>query len=205
MANPHSDSVSVMSDKSKLRRQLQELRQKISIQAQRQASQELCDILCKHPAFLSADSIAGYVAINGEIDPQPLLQRAEHLGKHIYLPVLIADRMVFVRHHPGASGLSRNRFGIPEPAYDKELELKPSAINLVLVPLLAFDSEGRRLGMGGGFYDRTFSFKGKRSPATRPLMLGLAHACQQVKRIPVDHWDIPLAGVATDRALIPAI
>ena len=202
MTNQHLSSTPTTADKPELRRRIKKLRQGISIQAQKQASHRLRDVLCKHPAFLSAESIAGYVAVNGEIDPQPLLQRALQLGKDIYLPVLIEDRMVFVRHDLKQHTLSHNRFGIPEPAYDQALELEPSALSLVLLPLLAFDGAGRRLGMGGGFYDRTFSFKRDRSPAARPLLFGLAHASQQIERVPVDNWDIPLAGVATDRTLL---
>jgi 5-formyltetrahydrofolate cyclo-ligase len=93
--------------------------------------------------------------------------------------------------------LIRNNIGIPEPA--RKFTCKPFALSLVLLPLVAFDSEGNRLGMGKGYYDRTFAFL-RRSVRQRPALLGLAHECQKVDELEIAWWDVPLDGVVTDEA-----
>ena len=88
-----------------------------------------------------------------------------------------------------------NRFGIPEPMLTKNNLCPLSQIDLIFTPLVAFDSSGNRLGMGGGFYDRTLA-PIKRDQLTTQL-IGLAHNCQQVDALSQDSWDIPLNGIVT--------
>lgn len=99
--------------------------------------------------------------------------------------------------------MRRNRFGIPEPLGKA---VAPQRLDAVCVPLVGFDGRGRRLGMGGGFYDRTFAVNArkKRGNARGPRLIGLAHACQQVGRLPHEDWDVRLTGVVTERKWIRA-
>ena len=110
------------------------------------------------------------------------------------LPVVQDDGSL--RFAPWRAGdpLANNRFGIPEPAVDPASTLAPAALSLALVPLLGWDRDGHRLGMGGGYYDRTLAnwhSKGK------PLPMGYAHDCQQVPSLPCEHWDVPLPAIIT--------
>ena len=187
--------------KATLRKQMGALRKAKSAEEQQRAAASLVRKLHKQPTFQRAQHITAYLAINGELDPLPLLRHANRLGKTIYLPVIKGNRLTFVRYQPGKTQLARNRYGILEPRFIPGSVIAPTDLDLVLTPLLAFDGAGRRLGTGGGFYDRTFAFKRRRHPSAKPLLLGIAHACQQVEKIPTDPWDIPLKGVATDRDL----
>lgn len=108
-----------------------------------------------------------------------------------------SDTLRFARWHDGAR-LHRNRFHIPEPR--RQARLSARALNVVLLPLTGFDASGNRLGMGGGFYDRTLAFK-RRHRKARPLLVGVAHACQQVSTLPAEIWDVPLAMIVTDRGV----
>lgn len=93
-----------------------------------------------------------------------------------------------------------NRFGIPEP--DRNAKRLPSRLlSVVLLPLVGFDSDGNRLGMGGGFYDRTFGYA-IHSSARRPRLIGVAYECQRsADGLPRRPWDVPLDGVVTEAGL----
>lgn len=149
-------------------------------------------------AFRSAQKIALYLTADGEIDPAPICHAAWRLGKTVYLPVLHPlrhDRMIFVRYRRG-DRLLPNRLGIPEPA-TRRATARPWQLDLVLMPLVAFDRQGNRLGMGGGFYDRTFAKEAATHWPRRPRLCGLAHRLQEVAALPVNPWDVPLARVFT--------
>lgn len=188
--------------KSALRRSMKQSRQRLSTQQQRLAARQLANRLRKHPLYQNAHYVAGYAAVGGEIDPLPLLRHADRLGKKVYLPVLTDDKMLFVRYRPGTTALTPNRFDIPEPRWHEGHPLAPAQLDLVLLPLLAFDVRRQRLGMGGGFYDRTFAFKRQRHANAKPVLLGIAHAFQQVDKVPTNDWDIGLRGVATDGGML---
>ncbi|WP_246125342.1 5-formyltetrahydrofolate cyclo-ligase [Exilibacterium tricleocarpae] len=191
-------------NRSQLRRVMRARRRQLTPQQQALAARRLMRLLRRQPLFVRSRHIAFYLASDGEINPAPLLELAWRAGKCCYLPALArgADgRLRFARYRPG-SRLRPNRYGIPEPAITAGNCLPAAALDLVLLPLVAFDPSGARLGMGGGYYDRTFAFK-QRLPAQQPYLLGLAHQCQQVEALATAHWDIPLHAVATDGGLIP--
>ncbi|CAI3810643.1 5-formyltetrahydrofolate cyclo-ligase [Pseudomonas sp. MM223] len=105
-----------------------------------------------------------YLPNDGEIDPRLLLREAQRRGKRTYLPVLHAwprTRMVFQRFEQGEK-LKPNRFRIPEPVTDRKRQRPIWALDLILLPLVGFDEVGGRLGMGGGFYDRSLAYQGRR-------------------------------------------
>jgi 5-formyltetrahydrofolate cyclo-ligase len=138
-----------------------------------------------------------YLARDGELDLQPLVERAWAAGKRTYLPALWRGRLAFLPHQRD-SAMRRNRFGIPEPAVGPRRRASPCALDLVLMPLVAFGAGGARLGMGGGFYDRTFAASVHRRHWRRPLLVGVGYAFQRVQPLPAQPWDVPLHGVVTE-------
>lgn len=144
--------------------------------------------------------IAGYIANDGEMDLQPLISRLWDQGRKVYLPALHGRKLWFKSYHANTTFIN-NRFGIPEPSVAATERIDADALDLVLMPLVAFDSAGNRLGMGGGFYDQTFSFLQRRERWHRPLLIGVAHEFQRLDELPVQSWDIPMRGVVTERGL----
>jgi len=184
-----------------LRRGLRLLRRGLSASQQRNHARALARTLGRHPAFLRARRIGIYWPADGEIDPRPLLGLAQASRKRWHLPVLCPHphpRLWFLTYRPDEP-LRPNRFGIPEPALrNRRLRLAWS-LDILLVPLVGFDAECHRLGMGGGYYDRTLSFLSRRQHWRRPRLIGIAHECQRVAELPVRPWDIPLDLVMTER------
>ncbi|OCW28038.1 5-formyltetrahydrofolate cyclo-ligase [Pseudomonas sp. S3E12] len=184
-----------------LRRMLRKARRALTPSEQRQAAHGLYRQLAQHPLFRRAKHISLYLPTDGEIDPRLLLRAAQRRGKATYLPVLSAwprTKMVFQRVKPGET-LLPNRFRILEPRVNARRQRKVWALDLVLLPLVGFDDAGGRLGMGGGFYDRSLAYLARRKSWRKPALLGLAHECQKVDRLAQASWDVPLAGAVTDR------
>ena len=157
-----------------------------------------------HPLLINSRHIAGYLPADGEMDPLPLMHHLWSLGKRIYLPVLATfhpDHLLFARFEPDDE-LVYNRYGIPEPVRRKLI--KPSALDLVLTPLVAFDMQGHRVGMGGGFYDRSFAFLRRRQHWNKPRLLGIAYELQKHRALKPCIWDIPLNAIVTEQALYMA-
>lgn len=184
-----------------LRRMLRKARRALTPSEQRKAAQGLYRQLAQHPLFRRAKHISLYLPTDGEIDPRLLLRAAQRRGKATYLPVLSAwprTKMVFQRVRPGEK-LLHNRFRILEPRVNISRQRKVWALDLVLLPLVGFDDAGGRLGMGGGFYDRSLAYLARRQSWRKPTLLGLAHECQKVDRLIQASWDVPLAGTVTDK------
>ncbi|AIS19033.1 5-formyltetrahydrofolate cyclo-ligase [Pseudomonas rhizosphaerae] len=187
--------------RQQLRRQLRAARRALTPAQQRQAAQCLYRQLAQHPLFRRARHIALYLPNDGEIDPRPLLREAQRRGKRTYLPVLSdwpRTKMVFQQVRRGEK-LRPNRFGIPEPRIKRARQRTIWALDLILLPLVGFDDEGGRLGMGGGFYDRSLAYRPRRTAWHAPVLVGLAHECQKVERLAQASWDVPLQGTVTDR------
>ena len=184
-----------------LRRLLRKARRSLNRSEQRQAAQGLYRQLAQDPLFRRARHVSLYLPMDGEIDPRLLLRAAQKRGKTTYLPVLSAwprTKMVFQRVRPGEN-FKPNRFRIPEPRINAGRQRKIWTLDLVLMPLVGFDPEGGRLGMGGGFYDRSLAYLARRKTWRKPVLLGLAHECQKVGKLAVASWDVPLAGTVTDK------
>lgn len=181
-------------DRSALRRVLRQRRRSLTRHQQQRAARQLAAVALRRPEVARAQHIALYLAQDGEISPLPLLQALVARGKQVYLPVLKPGSLLRFRRFP-APRMRRNRFGIPEPL---GRDFKPRQMDLVLLPLVGFDGRGGRLGMGGGYYDRSFAFL-RAGILRRPLLVGLGHAFQEVAQLPVERWDVPLAAIATER------
>ena len=185
--------------KQQTRKRLREQRRRLTLRQQRLAGEAMARHLGRQLFFARARHIALYLPNDGEMDPRFLLELAVAAGKRTYLPVLDRHRpghLCFMPWRPG-DALIDNRFGIPEPPLRRQLQPLLWTLDIVCMPLVGFDRRGNRLGMGGGFYDRTFASRA-RHPGSRPLLVGLAHAFQQLEQLSADPWDVPLHAVATD-------
>jgi len=162
--------------------------------------------LTQHRLFRSAKHIACYLPNDAELDPTGVMTKAWSMGKTVYLPVPSIhhhNHLHFLPYAPGDT-LLPNRFGIPEPVSRGRSMMKLTRLDLVLTPLVGFDAQGGRLGMGGGFYDRSFAFLRRRQCWRKPRLLGVAFDQQEVdpsSGLQQQAWDVPLNGVVTESGL----
>ncbi len=162
------------------------------------ASLEVSAALWRLPFMSRSNRIAVYFAVGREIDCRFLIEEAWSRGRKVFLPVVTNDGMAFAQYR-ASTPILRNRFGIPEPVCAPARFINPSDIDVVLAPLVAFDERGNRIGMGAGFYDRSFRFLKQRTRWLRPRLVGLAHELQKAAQIKASSWDVPLHTVVTDR------
>jgi 5-formyltetrahydrofolate cyclo-ligase len=148
------------------------------------------------PAFRRARNVATYFAFDGEPDIAALLSAKGNATKNFFAPIITRRDMRFGRVGAGTR-MRRNWFGIAEA--QPEAIARRQALDIVLMPLVAFDHTGSRLGMGGGYYDRYFNFLKDRTHFVRPKLFGIAYSCQQVELVPREQWDVPLWGVITEK------
>ena len=163
------------------------------------AAQLLAAKLLALPEYRQAQRIAAYFAVNGEIALTPVIDRALAEGKQVYLPNLDRQALRFSPYFH-AQKMRINRFRLPEPDVDDSEMLAPADLDLVLAPLVVFDADCNRIGMGGGYYDRSFAFR-KIPGNSRPRLIGVAHEMQKVDRIEPEEWDVRLDMVVTDQAI----
>ncbi len=191
-------------DLTALRRDMRQRRRALS-DGQRSAHAELlAHHFSGHEWFRRAQRIAAFLPSDGEQDPTPLIEIAWARVKEVFLPVqtrLYGNRLWFFPYTPETE-LGRNRYGIWEPPMRPFAPVPAWTLDLVLTPLVAFDRQGNRLGMGGGYYDRSFAFL-RHSTRQKPRLLGIAHDFQKVKHaLPTQPWDVPLHGVLTESGLV---
>ncbi|HET8700052.1 MAG TPA: 5-formyltetrahydrofolate cyclo-ligase [Nitrococcus sp.] len=194
-----------MESKAEIRRRIRRQRRQLGLRDRIHAARRLAAVLRRSRFYRHSRCIAGYWAADGEVELGAFLQHAHQDGRAIYLPVLRrapAKNLRFHRYHPGER-LRVNRFGIPEPIPRQSNRIACRRLDLVLLPLVAFDRQGHRLGMGAGFYDHTFAFlRHWRGRWRHPHLVGVAFSFQGIAELPAEPWDVPLAGVATERGLI---
>ncbi len=182
-------------NKITLRQSLRARRRQLSKQEQLKASLDLLSVI---KPFLrpGVRHIALYTAMDGEINLTPIIHYCIKRRIKLYLPVInrFKPTLSFAYYHLDAE-MTANKFGIPEPLHGQRIKIWQ--LNTVLLPLVGFDEQGARLGMGGGFYDRTFARAHQWPGAAR--LFGVAHECQKVECIPTDSWDINLSGVLTNK------
>jgi len=178
-----------------LRRELRAKRRALPAAIRIAAAEALAARLLTLPYAPVSGPVAGYWAMDGEIALHAWQMRLPRECTYC-LPVLHDDgRLRFAPWRAGAA-LSTNRFGIPEPDVPASSLLAAEAMALVVAPLVAFDARGHRLGMGGGWYDRTFAFRRER--AAPPHLVGAAFAAQQVESVFPESWDMPLDALCTE-------
>ncbi|WP_369915753.1 5-formyltetrahydrofolate cyclo-ligase [Xanthomonas sp. NCPPB 3005] len=181
-------------DRDLLRQQLRARRRALPAAARLAAADALALRLLDLPFAPQHGHVAGYWAMDGEIALHRW-QLSLPAGVQYCLPVLSGKTLRFAPWRPGQP-LSANRYGIPEPDVAAEATLAPEQMALVVAPLVGFDAGGGRLGMGGGWYDRSFAFRQRQAPP--PWLVGAAFAAQQVDALSVAAWDVALDAVCTD-------
>jgi 5-formyltetrahydrofolate cyclo-ligase len=185
---------------SALRSQLKTQRLNTPLEEQQAHAQRIAQQVCQQDFFKDSQHIAFYLPVQREVDTRLLVEKARELGKHCYLPVLAPDdqlHLCFMPFNPDTIFVS-NRFKIPEPRFDKSQCIAPENLDLVITPLLAFDKHCNRLGMGLGFYDRTFEFLQASTRPSSPILCGLAYAFQEVDSTEPKPWDVSLDCVVTE-------
>ncbi|MCS4278494.1 MULTISPECIES: 5-formyltetrahydrofolate cyclo-ligase [Stenotrophomonas] len=180
--------------RSALRQQLRQRRRDLPAAVRLAAAEQLADGLLALPFAPTQGHVAGYWAMDGEIALHRW-QMQLPAGLTYCLPVLHEKTLRFAPWRPGQA-LTTNRFGIPEPDLALDDTLAPEQMALVVAPLVGFDAQGRRLGMGGGWYDRSFAFRHQR-PAP-PWLVGVGFSVQQVDDLPVQPWDVAVDAICTD-------
>ncbi|BBV74721.1 5-formyltetrahydrofolate cyclo-ligase [Klebsiella electrica] len=181
--------------RQQIRQQIRQRRRALTPEQQTQFALQAADRMMAYTPVLLAHTVAVFLSFDGELDTRALIDQLWRAGKRVYLPVLhpfSPGNLLFLHYHP-SSDLVVNRLKIREPKLDVRDVLPLSQLDVLVTPLVAFDAAGQRLGMGGGFYDRTL--QNWRQHRLQPV--GYAHDCQQVDALPTEQWDIPLPAVIT--------
>ena len=178
-----------------LRNQLKQLRFKLNNQERLQLSNIICDNILSHTIFQDSTNIATYHSINNEVNLAPL--NTTH-NKTFFLPVVTEQHTMTFNYYRAKQKLTKNKFGILEPANNEVISQQD--IHLCLVPLVGFNRQGERLGMGGGYYDRYFKLNKFHQKPT--ILAGVAYDFQENDTITAQVWDIPLDIIFTNKEII---
>ena len=192
-----SDSIEL--SKAALREEMLRRCASVTSEEASEAGSAMADILSASPDWLEARRVGLFAGLPGEPDTRPLFSMLRGMGKEVFLPRCLADGGLEMAGVADWSALRPGRFGIPEPPDGAPCQ-PLSMLDLILVPGVAFDPFGGRLGRGGGFYDRAVAAGdggGRR--------LGVGFAFQLVERVPVREHDRGVAGLLTERSLAPVV
>ncbi|MEQ1591312.1 MAG: 5-formyltetrahydrofolate cyclo-ligase [Thiobacillaceae bacterium] len=185
-------------NKSTLRRHLKALRSDIKPDARSKAALRALRLALRHGLFLRPRRIGFYLPHGAEFDVRPLLNQALWMKRVCCLPVISGrDRVLRFARLNGQNKMTANRYGILEPSDSHPF--RAQQLDILFMPLLGFDCQGHRLGMGGGYYDATLAYLARRRIWKKPLLIGVGYECQRVDTLPHDPWDAPLDAVLTER------
>ncbi|AYQ55962.1 5-formyltetrahydrofolate cyclo-ligase [Bathymodiolus thermophilus thioautotrophic gill symbiont] len=174
-----------------LRQSLRNQRNALSTSEQAKFAERLLPQAQQISDFQNGQKIALYLANDGEINPKYIKNFLKNKGIKIYLPILDNKKLKFAKL---GKKFTKNKFGINEPTATEILNAEQ--LDIIFMPLVGFDEQKNRLGMGGGFYDRTLAFK-KHQKHTNPKLIGLAFDCQKIDKLAVETWDVPLNAIIT--------
>ncbi|NMP01730.1 5-formyltetrahydrofolate cyclo-ligase [Pseudoalteromonas arctica] len=191
-----------MSNKrTKIRAEIRNTRKNLSNNQQIIAAQSLKMNFIQHlksEKTTNSKHIAIYLSNDGELDTSLLIKELWSLNHTVYLPIIHpfnGANLLFQRYEKN-SPMRANRYGILEPKLNCSQICPLPVLDYLLMPLVAFDKQGNRLGMGGGFYDRTLARLHEQN-WQKPQLIGLAHECQKVEALPIESWDVPLKTIIT--------
>ena len=187
--------------KNEIRNKLKKKRILLSKNERDIASKSIYKKIITSSIFLNSKKIAFYYPIKGEINPIPIMQEAFNRNKEVFLPVLTNFPKYQIKFQAFSfqNKIEKNKFQINQPRFNHVQTISPWAIDLVFVPLVAFDQNNNRLGMGMGYYDRKFHYLLNRQRWIKPKLIGLAYDFQQIKTIKANSWDVKLNKVFTDK------
>ena len=180
----------------KLRLDARKARQSMTVRERAQASRQITDRFLNSRYFMGSDTIGCYVSMWDEVDTSAIIERAWRAKKRIFLPVTAASRNMRFRETLPQTELAMNDFGLWEPVSGTSIEVRE--LDVVVTPLVAFDNRRNRIGMGGGYFDRTFAFLRDRQHWLRPKLIGVAFECQRAPKIARNPWDIPVFRIYTE-------
>ncbi len=183
--------------KSQYRQRLLAQRRALTPEQIRQASARVAIRVWRLPVMARSRRLALYFPVSGELDCTPIISAAWRRRREVFLPVVAGAELRFAPFTPD-SLLVSNRFGISEPVCDDDAWRAAREMDVILAPVVGFDASGHRLGMGGGYYDRTLAFLALRANFRRPHFIGLAYAFQQISTVPDQKHDVQLEAVVTD-------
>lgn len=192
-----------MTTQKTLRAQKRLARKNLSASQKAEKSQSISERLIATKAYQNAQHIAAYLCLPEEVDVSHLIKTAWADGKQVYLPVVLTwgKPLQFAPYQPHST-LIKDTLDIPIPNVNKSHYIDAKHLDLVITPLVAFDQNRNRIGMGGGFYDRTFAFKAQNNYPT-PTLIAAAFAIQKTNcPIPSNDWDIRPDKIITENQMI---
>lgn len=183
-----------MMDKQELRAQMRARRRALTAQAQQEAAQAVLARLQGFAPLAQARCVMAYMACRGELSLEPVIEWILESGKTLALPRCEAPGVMTARRVRALSELEAGAYGLPEPGEGSAV-IAPEEIDLIFVPGTAFDAQGRRLGQGGGYYDRFLS-------RTHALRVGVCHGFALVDCVPAQAHDLNMDEILTPGAMI---
>ncbi len=198
----HAGGAAPSSDRARLRAELRARRRALSPDERASASRQFARILRRSNLLRPGRRIAVYMAHDGEADPSAIVRLARRSRCELYLPVIDyrRRRMAFHRYASNTP-LRPNRYGIAEPRRTPAARIAARNLDLVLLPLVAVDAQGTRMGTGAGFYDRCLQHLRAGRRWRRPKLIGLAYEFQRIDHLAARAWDVPLDTLLTEKDL----
>ncbi len=194
--------LTVATTSASVRKHKRQQRRNLSPVQQDQHAIQIAANITRLSEYKRSKHIACYLANDGEIIPDNIIEHGWKRNKTVYLPVLspVQNRLYFAPYTKTCH-LITNRFNIIEPDVSPSQWRQAWQLDLLLLPLVAFDEAGNRIGMGGGFYDRTLAYRNRMHTWKKPHLIGLAHELQKSTQLLHQHWDIPLDMIATEERI----
>lgn len=186
--------------KAILRQQLRAARRALGEPEHRRRSRAAAEAIVRLPSFGAGRRVALYLPFDGEPDTAPLIAAAWRRGVQVYVPVISDRRRCRMRFFPLTGATEPGEFGISVPQV-RSTPISPQWLDLIVIPLVGVDAMGRRLGMGGGYYDRALAFRRRRRYWKGPRLVGLAFDCQRTDAKFADAWDLRLDSLATESGM----
>lgn len=237
-SNTHTSTNKIANQKAQIRNIIRKRRKSLTHTEQLTFAQQIANQVLNatttiaqqlQPNQLSPVKVALFLSIDGEIDTTQTIKTLWDNGHQVYLPRIHPfnpKQLIFLRYNL-YTPLIKSPLGMNEPALNCQQLCPVNQLNIIFTPLVAFDAQGHRLGMGGGFYDRTLAplyAKHTQNPqfddkihdkknhndyrnnyhnkGSKPRIIGLAHNCQQVEQVPTESWDLPLTQIITPKGPI---
>ncbi len=194
-----SDGIVVSTSRQYFRRQ----RKNLSVTQQNKHAFALSRHIALFLRLSRVKNVAIYLPTDGELSPLSLLLSLRHKKINFFLPVLsqLSFQGLQFATYNDETIFKPNKFNINEPVVNARSLKRASELDIIFLPLVAYDLNGNRMGMGGGFYDRALQIRQRRRQWKKPMLIGLAHTVQQAKLIESEQWDVPLDGIATEKGI----
>tara|TARA_B100001245_G_scaffold236161_1_gene225971 strand:+ start:1248 stop:1829 length:582 start_codon:yes stop_codon:yes gene_type:complete len=187
----------IENSKSELRNIGKNIRSKIDPFLREKYSHEINQYICTTDYFLNAENISFYLPMKDEVDVWPLIEQSWKLNKNVFVPSIRNNATLNFHKINRNTEYITNNLGLNEPINGERKS--PTDLDVVITPLVVFDNYGNRIGMGGGYYDKTFAFLNGSNAPFKTKLIGVSFACQKVKNIKKDSWDVNLFQVITEK------